>query len=81
MGGVWAWQVTFRPMVEEVYEDSIEFRVKDGVFHVPIKAVLPYADISVRGTSPAAQTLPHLPSPAKPPACAHLATTILPATR
>jgi len=34
-------------MVEEVYEDSIEFRVKDGVFHVPIKAVLPYADISV----------------------------------
>jgi hypothetical protein len=39
-------------MAEEVYEDSIEFRVKDGVFHVPIRAVLPYADVAVRATTP-----------------------------
>ena len=69
-------------MVEEVYEDSIEFRVKDGVFHVPIKAVLPYADISVCN-HPLPEPCLTCPSPA-PPApspCAHPATTILPATQ
>lgn len=39
--------VTFRPLEKTVYEDKITFHTKDGVFEIPIKAVLPKYDIVV----------------------------------
>ncbi|XP_078326129.1 cilia- and flagella-associated protein 65-like isoform X1 [Crassostrea virginica] len=39
--------VTFRPLEKVVYNDKIEFHLKDGSFDVPIRAILPQVDISV----------------------------------
>ncbi|XP_074643169.1 cilia- and flagella-associated protein 65-like [Tubulanus polymorphus] len=39
--------VTFRPLEKKVYDDEIEFKTKDGIFKVPIKAVLPEFDIQI----------------------------------
>ncbi|XP_028409059.1 cilia- and flagella-associated protein 65-like [Dendronephthya gigantea] len=39
--------VTFRPLEKDQYEDKIEFQTKDGSFAVPIRAVLPKADLLV----------------------------------
>ncbi|KAM7444065.1 hypothetical protein ABFA07_007249 [Porites harrisoni] len=39
--------VTFRPLEKGQYEDCIEFETHEGVFSIPMKAVLPKADIAV----------------------------------
>lgn len=39
--------VTFRPLEKGHYEDCIEFETNEGIFSVPMKAVLPKADIAV----------------------------------
>ena len=40
-------QVTFRPVKPEKYDDYIEFKCNNGTFYVPVRAVLPYADLQV----------------------------------
>ncbi|XP_071792552.1 cilia- and flagella-associated protein 65-like [Asterias amurensis] len=39
--------ITFRPLEKSLYEDKIEFQTKDGVFDIPIRAVLPQHDLSL----------------------------------
>ncbi|KAJ7389222.1 hypothetical protein OS493_032690 [Desmophyllum pertusum] len=39
--------VTFRPLEKGQYEDCIQFEANDGLFSVPMRAVLPKADIAV----------------------------------
>ncbi|KAL9957579.1 hypothetical protein ACROYT_G034498 [Oculina patagonica] len=39
--------VTFRPLEKGQYEDCIEFETNEGIFSVPMRAVLPKADIAV----------------------------------
>lgn len=39
--------VTFRPLEKGQYEDCIEFETNEGIFSIPIRAVLPKADIAV----------------------------------
>lgn len=39
--------VTFRPLEKCVYEDKILFHTRDGMFEIPIKAVLPKFDIDI----------------------------------
>eukprot|EP00240_Pyramimonas_obovata_P016412 CAMPEP_0118939228 /NCGR_PEP_ID=MMETSP1169-20130426/28321_1 /TAXON_ID=36882 /ORGANISM="Pyramimonas obovata, Strain CCMP722" /LENGTH=266 /DNA_ID=CAMNT_0006883433 /DNA_START=179 /DNA_END=975 /DNA_ORIENTATION=+ len=40
-------QVTFRPVKREKYDDFIEFSCNAGRFYIPVRAVLPYADLQV----------------------------------
>jgi hypothetical protein len=40
-------QVTFRPVKLERYDDYIELSSNMGTFYVPVRAVLPYADMQV----------------------------------
>ncbi|XP_038048739.1 cilia- and flagella-associated protein 65-like [Patiria miniata] len=39
--------ITFRPLEKNLYVDKIEFQTNDGVFDVPIQAVLPQHDLSL----------------------------------
>lgn len=39
--------VTFRPLEKGQYEDCIEFETNEGIFSVPMRAVLPKADIAL----------------------------------
>lgn len=39
--------VTFRPLEKGQYEDCIEFETNEGIFSVPMRAVLPKADVAV----------------------------------
>ncbi|XP_070569847.1 cilia- and flagella-associated protein 65-like [Ptychodera flava] len=39
--------VTFRPLEKNVYEDNIEFETNEGIFSVPIRAVLPKHELAV----------------------------------
>ncbi|XP_022101804.1 cilia- and flagella-associated protein 65-like isoform X2 [Acanthaster planci] len=39
--------ITFRPLEKNVYLDKIEFQTTEGVFDIPIQAVLPQHDLSL----------------------------------
>ncbi|EDO41855.1 predicted protein [Nematostella vectensis] len=39
--------VTFRPLEKDQYEDQIEFETNDGAFKIPMRAVLPKADVTI----------------------------------
>ncbi|XP_041477861.1 LOW QUALITY PROTEIN: cilia- and flagella-associated protein 65-like [Lytechinus variegatus] len=39
--------VTFRPLEKNIYVDKIEFQAQDGVFQVPMQAVLPKHELSL----------------------------------
>ncbi|XP_064646085.1 cilia- and flagella-associated protein 65-like isoform X2 [Lineus longissimus] len=39
--------VTFRPLEKNQYEDKIEFHTHDGIFEIPVKAVLPEFKIEI----------------------------------
>ncbi|KAK3742184.1 hypothetical protein QZH41_012071, partial [Actinostola sp. cb2023] len=39
--------VTFRPLEKDQYEDNIEFETNNGIFSIPMRAVLPRPDVSI----------------------------------